>query len=100
MRHARLIATSVLGVSLQCHWVARIMQDSLAMRLPAEVGSFESCGGATHLCLELWGGGVFLGTYKLPLTKIKQALAGQVREVWNLSVNVCGPAWMQTCALF
>ena len=51
------------------------------MWLPAEIISGESFCGSTHLCLEFWRGGVFLGTYKLPLAKIQQALASQVRNV-------------------
>ena len=49
------------------------------MWLPDAVGSDEGCGQADALCLEFWRGGVFLGTYKLSLAKIRQALAGQVR---------------------
>ena len=52
------------------------------MRLPKELASEEGCSRATDLCLEFWRGWVFLGTYKLPLAKIRQALAG---EVWSLS---------------
>ena len=57
------------------------LQDSLAMRLPAEVTAVEGCCRAADLCLEFWRGWVFLGTYKLPLAKIRRALAGQVRRL-------------------
>ena len=50
------------------------------MRLPAELDLVQ-CRQATDLCLEFWRGWVYLGTYKLPLAKIRQAVAGQVREV-------------------
>ena len=51
------------------------------MRVPAEVASDQPMAAATgvcFLCLEFWRGVVYLGTYKLPLSKIKQALANQV----------------------
>ena len=63
------------------------LQDSLAIRLPAEVGSDEDCNGAVDLCLEFWRGVEFLGTYKLPLAKIRQALAGQVQDTLQLKYS-------------
>lgn len=59
------------------------------MRLPSEVTSDEGCSGAIDLCLEFWRGWIFLGTYKLPLAKIRQALTGQVHvHVFWLFVTV------------
>ena len=53
----------------------------MALWLPGEVQSSnaESCG-ATHLCLEFWRGFAFLGVYKLPLARIRQAITGQVQK--------------------
>ena len=54
------------------------------MRLPIEIASEEGSRRATDLCLEFWRGWVFLGTYKLPLAKVRQALTGQVRHLSGL----------------
>lgn len=77
--NARVYAIDLSSCEITCHLAKQALQDSLAMRLPAEVSSEEACYGATDLCMEFWRGWVFMGTYKLPLAKIKEVLTGQVR---------------------
>lgn len=60
--------------------VGQGLQDSMAIQLPIDAISRDS-SCQVDLCLEMWRESAFLGTYKLPLANIRQALADQVRRM-------------------